>query len=438
MKTVKLLICCLPAFAPAAPCYGQGAYAIRNAKIVTVSGPTIAQGTVVIKDGVIADLGQKIAVPSGAQVIDGRGLTVYPGLFDSNTRIGLTEIGQVPVTSDFSEMGEYMPHLLAFTAVHVESEHIPVARAAGITHVLTRPSGGTVPGQAAIISLHGWSPQEMEITRHGAMLLNYPSLFRRGGGGFGGFGFGQARRTYSEIKKEYDNKVRELKGLLAKARHYGEAREKAARDGDVAPGDKSFFPDKQLEALIPVVQGRQAVLIEANSHVDIKNAAQFAREEKLNYVVLGAIDAWKVADFLKENQVRVILGPRQALPVNEDDPIDIMYRTPAVLHEKGVPFAISTGDSSNSRTLPFEVGNAVAHGLPYDVALRSVTLTPAEFLGVADRVGSIDKGKKANLVVATGDIFEYQTQVKHLFINGQPVSLETKHTKLYEKYIQRP
>ncbi|MDA2923588.1 amidohydrolase family protein [Acidobacteria bacterium AH-259-L09] len=403
----------------------DGTYALRDAKIVTVSGSTIERGTVVIQDGLIVDVGIKVSIPRGAQVINARGLTVYPGLFDANTRIGLTEIRRVAETNDYSEMGEYMPHLLAFTAVHVESEHIPVARVNGITQVLTRPVGGTIPGQGAIISLEGWTPHEMEIRRHGAMLLDFPSVLS----------VRFSRRRYSEIKKEHEEKIRQLKELFAKARHYMQARIRFKPEEISA---SRFFPDKQLEALIPVLKGEQPVLIEANSHVDIKNAVKFAQGEKLNYILLGASDAWKVADFLKENKARVILGPRQSLPGREDDPIDIIYRTPAILHQHGVPFAIATGDSAKVRNLQYEAGNAVAYGLPYQAALRSITLTPAEFLGVAQVVGSIEKGKKANLVVAQGDILEYQTPIRHLFINGKPVSLETKHTRLYHKYLNRP
>ncbi|MDA2927490.1 amidohydrolase family protein [Acidobacteria bacterium AH-259-G07] len=403
----------------------DGIYALRDAKIVTVSGPIIEKGTVVIQDGLIVDVGTKVSIPRGAQVINARGLTVYPGLFDANTRIGLTEIRRVAATNDYSEMGEYMPHLLAFTAVHVESEHIPVARVNGITQVLTRPVGGTIPGQGAIISLEGWTPHEMEIRRHGAMLLDFPSVLS----------VRFSRRRYSEIKKEHEEKIRQLKELFAKARHYMQARIRFKPEEISA---SRFFPHKQLEALIPVLKGEQPVLIEANSHVDIKNAVKFAQGEKLNYILLGASDAWKVADFLKENKARVILGPRQSLPGREDDPIDIIYRTPAILHQHGVPFAIATGDSAQVRNLQYEAGNAVAYGLPYQAALRSITLTPAEFLGVAQVVGSIEKGKKANLVVAQGDILEYQTPIRHLFINGKPVSLETKHTRLYHKYLNRP
>ncbi len=404
----------------------QTTYAIRNARIVTVSGPTIENGTVVVSDGKISAVGERVRIPSRSRVINGRGLTVYPGLFNANTQMGLTEVGAVAVTNDYSEMGEFTPHLLAFSAFHVESEHIPVARVDGITHVLTRPSGGTMPGQAAVMHLAGWSPEEMEVDRHAAQILDFPALLPLRGGFFGGGG--GSNRPHSEQKKEFDEKIGEIKEILDKARHYARAQQAGAE----------VEYDKQLAALLPVLRGEQPVLIEASSRVDIKEAVKFAEEQKLNYVILGAREAAKVADFLKEHNARVILGATQALPPSADDPIDIMYRTPAILHEKGVAFALATGGSSDVRTLPFEIGNAVAYGLPYEAALRAITLSPAEFLGVADRLGSIEEGKIANLVVADGDILEYQTQIRHLFINGAEVELESRHTQLYEKYINRP
>lgn len=275
------------------------------------------------------------------------------------------------------------------------------------------------------MTLAGWTPEDMEIRRGGALVLDFPSQLpvRR----FGGFFGRRVQRPYSEIKKEYEEDIRELKDLFTKARHYGKARQ---------AGEVDY--DRRLETLIPYVNGDLPILIEANSHVDIKNAVQFAEEENLNYVITGAFDAWRVADFLKEHDSRVVLGPRQALPAREDDPLDILYRTPAILHEKGVPFAISTGDSSDVRTLPYEVGNAVAYGLPWEAGLRAVTLTPAEFLGIEDQLGSIEAGKIANLIVVEGDVLEYQSPIKHIFIRGTPISLQSKHTELYEKYIDRP
>lgn len=403
--------------------HGEG-FLIKDARIITVSGSVIERGSVLIVDGRISAVGENVSAPSGVREIDARGLTVYPGLFDANTRLGLTEIGAVAMSNDFRELGDYTPHLMAFSALHPDSELIPVSRADGVTHVLSRPTGGVIAGQAAVISLDGWVPEEMEIKRHGAMILNFPGLLSMRAGWPVPRG---AQRPHSEVRKEHDEKVLQLKELLARARHYA-----SNRAAGLAP------LDRQLEGLIPVVERTQVVLIEADSHVDIRNAVAFAEEEDLLYAILGASDAWRVADFLKERGARVILGPRQSLPAREDDPIDIIYRTPAILHEKGVPFAISTANASDVRTLAFQVGNAVAYGLPWEAGLRSVTLTPAEILGLADQVGSVEVGRKANLVVADGDLFEYQTSIRYLFINGNPVSLESKHTRLYERYLNRP
>lgn len=405
------------------------AYLIKGARIVPVSGKVIEKGSILIADGNIVEVGRQISrIPPGAVVVDATGLVVYPGMFDCNTILGLTEVGQVGATKDYNEMGKFMPHLEAFSAIHVESEHIPVARANGITHVLTCPRGERIAGQAAIISLDGWTPEEMEISRTAALMVNFPAEpgLSRSARFFGRFG--RSPRPYAELKKEYETEIQELKLFVEKARHYLKAKETAS-----AP---PFGVNPQLEGMIPVLKGQEPVIISASKAADIKAAVNFAKEEKVNYVLYSGRDVWKVVDFLKESQTKVILGPLDAMP-EDDSPTDILYRTPALLYEKGIPFAISTSDSADSRNLPYQAGTAVAYGLPYEAALRAVTLTPAEFLGVAGKVGSIEPGKKANLVVASGDLLDFKTQIRHLFINGHPVSLDNKHQALYEKYKNR-
>ncbi|HSR69017.1 MAG TPA: amidohydrolase family protein [Acidobacteriota bacterium] len=418
MRSFKYLSAVLVALLLVGWAAGQS-YVIENARIVTVSGPVIERGGVAIENGMITQVGERVRRPRGATRIDGRGLTVYPGLFNSDTNLGLTEIGAVAVTNDDSEMGDYSPQLLAWTAIHVESEHIPVARVDGITHAVTRPRGGAIAGQGAVIHLDGWTQEDMEVDRQGAMYIELPSVlpisFRRfGGGGSAG--------SYKKAQEEFDKKTAELKELFARVKHYSQHREQVE------------VPDRQLEALIPLVEGRQLAVIEARSHADIKNAVTFAEETGLNYVILDADDAWRITDFLKEHDVRLILGPRQSMPRREDEGNDSVYEAPRILQEAGIRFAIATGGSSSVRTLPFEVGNSVAHGWSRDDALRSITLTPAEFFGVDDRLGSIEEGKIANLVVTDGDIFEYQTEIKHLFIKGKDIPLDSKHTRLYDKY----
>jgi imidazolonepropionase-like amidohydrolase len=405
----------------------QQTYAIRDARIVTVSGPVIEKGTIVIRNGLIADVGAAVTVPPEATIIDGKGLTAYPGLFDSATTIGLTEVPGIWESDDFSDLGEFTPQLMAFSAFHTGSVYVPIARSMGVLHVVSSLSGGMLPGQGAIMALGGWTADEMEIARHGPMSLDFPKLLN-----YEAPAFTRRRHPFTDTK-DYQTKMRELTEFFASARRYMEAKEKSA-----AAGTSATPRDVRYEAMIPVLKGQQPLFIEVQSDQDIRKAVQFAREQKLNYALVGADDAPKVADFLEENAVRVILGPPDPLPIRDDDPVDGVCRAAAILHEHGVSFAFGTGrGNADDRNLRHQVGMAVACGLPYDVALRSVTLTPAEFLGVAGKVGSIEKGKKADLVLTDGDIFEYGTHITQTFVNGTPMGVQSRYTELYEKYKDR-
>lgn len=406
----------------------RGTYAIRDAKIHTLSSAgTLQRGTVVIADGKIAAVGANVKIPAAAQIINGQGLEVYPGLINGWSNIGLTEIGAVPATNDASEMGDYNPHLLAYTAFHPASEHIPVARVNGITTSVSAPSGGVISGQAVLIHLDGWTVEEMALRKSAGMVFNFPSLDAPRGFGFGG-GRGTRRQPFSEIKRNYEKRLTELSELLESARHYAKARET----------NPATERDRKLDALVPVVKGEMTVFVEANTARDIKNAAEFAKKEKLKTVIQGGREADKVTDILKKENIPVILGSIVALPTREDDPYDARFTLPRDLAKAGVKFALSSPSSSDVRNLPYEAGFAQAYGLPHEEALKAVTVNPAEILGVADRVGSIEPGKIADLVVTDGDLLEIRTQIKTLFIGGKSVSLETKHTRLYDKYLNRP
>ena len=418
----------LPATAAGAPPAwrihpAQATYVIEHATVVTVSGRTLEDAAVAIGNGLILDVGRDVAVPQGARVIDGHGLTVYPGLFDADSSVGMTQ------SAAETQLGQFVPHLNASTSFLADGETIPRIRAAGVTHVLARPMRGMLPGQAEIMNLDGWNGEEMLARSRTALILSFPTV--------GALQYTEDERfqvtPFSVTGPQYDRRLRQLKDFFATARAYRADRVQRA-------GQPGFLIDDQLEAMVPVLEGREPVIVETANRVDIRNAVRFAREEGLNYVIGAASGAWRVADFLKQNAVRVLVGWPQALPEGEDDPIDSVYRTAAILHAKGVPVAISTlaNRLAHPEVLRFAVGNSVAYGLPHDVALRSVTLTPAEFLGVADRLGSIDRGKIANLVVATGDIFEARTQIRYVFINGELASLDTVDRREYDKYLRRP
>jgi imidazolonepropionase-like amidohydrolase len=430
LAAASLLAGVSPSQAPARS--DSDAYAIRNARIYPVAGPVIESGTVVIEKGKIAAVGANVAIPAHAKIIEGKGLSVYPGMIDANTTIGLTEVGAVPATVDTTEIGEYNPNLRAYDAIHPESEHIAVTRVNGVTTALSHPSGGVFAGQATMINLDGWTVEEMAVKKSVGLVAHFPNI--AGGRQFDIATFSVRQRKYSEAKKEYDEKMKQAGDLLDQARHYMQAKEARATDNSI-PSVKS---DLKLEGLIPVLKGEIPLLAYVNNRIDIKNAVEFAEKQKLKIVIMGGLEAGKVADYLKQKQVPVVYGPLLSLPQAEDDPYDLPYSTPSILSKAGVAFAIASGDTSNSRNLPYDAGNAAGSGLSEEEALKAITLYPAQILGVADKLGSIEKGKVANLVVTNGNLLEIRTEVKNVFISGHPVSLETKHTRLYQKYLNRP
>jgi imidazolonepropionase-like amidohydrolase len=411
-------------------------YAITHAKIFTLAGAPIEDGTLVIRDGKIAAVGANVEVPPGAQLIDAKGLQVYPGLFDPITQMGLSEISAVNATVDTSETGAFNPDVVAATAVSPSSEHIPVTRAAGITEVLAVPdsggfdgggSRGVIGGQASAIHLAGWTINDMLIKKTVAMVVVWPEIRTRT---FDFATFSRREKPFGEAKQEYEKQVNELADYLEAARHYAQAM------GHGGPSD--FQRDVKLEALAPVVRGQLPALVFADSARDIRNAVEFCEKQKLKMILAGGEEAYKVKDLLRSKGIPVILRPTLSLPSEEDDPYDRLLSQPAELASAGVKFAFGSFDNSFARRLGQQAANAVAYGLPYDQALKAVTVYPAEIFGLADQLGTIETGKVADIIVTNGDPLELTTEVKYLFIKGQRTSLDNRHLRLYEKYLNRP
>lgn len=410
----------------------RGTFVIRNAHIVTVSGPDIENGSVVIRDGIIEAVGASVNVPSGAQNIDGRGLSVYPGMIDAGTNMGLVEVPQgANGTVDTSEVGDFNPNSRAIIAVNPHSAHIAVTRVEGITNVLSAPTGGLISGQAAFINLLGTTPREMAVVPTAALVINYPRL-GAGGGGFGGGN--QQQFSLSDALQQSERQLEQIRKLLRDAEAYGRARDAYAKDNSLPRPDLNVV----LEALVPYVRGQQPVIFRADREAEIRGAIKFAEEMKLKPIILGGDDAWKVASLLKEKDVPVIITGIFQLPNREDDAYDILYENAAKLQQAGVRFCISSGDpGAEARNLPLYAGMAGAYGLSKSDALKSVTLYPAQILNVADRLGSIEPGKMANLVVTDGDLLEIRTHIRYLFIDGRPVPLTSRHTELNDAFRKR-
>jgi imidazolonepropionase-like amidohydrolase len=407
-------------------------YVIRNARVVTVTGADIDNATVVISGGRISAVGASVNAPAGAQEIDGRGLSVYPGLIDLGTNMGLAEVSSVSATLDTNELGEMNPNVAAIWSINPHSSHINVTRVAGVTTALSMPSGGIISGQAALINLAGSSPREMAVAPQAALVVEFPRI--GGGGGFAALL--QAQQGISQdALTQRDRRIDQLRQMLRDAEAYGRAQDAYAKDPKNVPRPTS---DLKLAALVPYVRGERPVIFRAERDREIRAAVRFAEEMKLKPVIIGGSEAWKTAQFLKERDVPVILDSVLNMPLREDDPYDSLYENASKLAAAGVRFCISTGDSgAHVRDLPFHAGMAAAYGLPKAEALKAVTLYPAQILGVADRLGSIEQGKMANLVVTDGDVLEARTSVRYLFINGRQIPLVSRHTILSDQFKDR-
>lgn len=404
-----------------------GKFAITGATLHTVTNGTIENGILLIEGKKITFVGKNAKIPADFTKIDASGKHVYPGFMDTGNSLGLVEINAVAVTVDNEEVGEFNPHVLAFTAFNPHSAAIPVTRVSGVTHVLTSPDDGTISGQASVMDLWGYSPDSMALDATGAMVLQWPNA--SGGGSWD-------RRSDEEIKKAFMEDLAEIDKMLDKARFYD--RMMSAYESDP---DGKTRPDKdiRLEALRATVKGETPVVIHVSREKDILTAIEWAQEEKneeLNVVFSGVAEGWRVADKIAEAGIPCLVKALY-LPTRDYDHVHRPYENAGALHAAGVKVAMITQEIENVRNLPFEAGYAAAYGLGTEEALKAVTINPAEIFGVADRVGSLEAGKHANLFISDGDPFEPMTQIEHVFIKGYKIPMVSRHSQLYEEFLDR-
>jgi imidazolonepropionase-like amidohydrolase len=414
----------------------RGVYAITNARIVTVGGPEIARGTVVIgEDGRIHAVGANVQAPAGARTIDASGLTVYPGMMDIGSSMGLIEISQgANATVDNAEVGSFNPNAQAVFGINPHSAHIAVSRVVGVTHVLSSPSGGMISGQSAIVNLAGWTVPDMTVSPRAALVVNLPRAGFGGGGGFAAFLAAQQAAPTADAERARERQLDSIRAILRDAVAYANAVDAAERDRTLPRPTRDVI----LAALAPAARGEMPVIFTAERAPEIRAAINFAREMNLKPIILGGREAPEVASLLKERDVPVILTSTMRLPAREDDPYDVNFSAASKLAAAGVRFAIATGDNgAHVRDLPYHAGMAAAFGLSKDDALKAVTLWPAQIVGVGDRFGSIEQGKVANLVVTDGDLLEARTGTRYLFIDGRPIPLGSRHEDLYELFRER-
>lgn len=390
----------------------------------TVSGADLPGATLLFDKGKITAIGQNVTVPPGAEVVDVSGKQIYPGLFDAFSNLGLTEIDAVRATSDVSETGRINPNARAEVAINPESEHFPVTRANGVTTALTSPEGGVISGTAAVINLDGWTWEDMTLQAPTALVVNWPQMTTQRAW--------WVTESEEEQKKNRERNLKELTQAFKDGRAYWTAKKAAVEKGKTIPNDTRW------EAMVPVFDRKLPVLVMANNLQQIEAAVAWAETENIKIIIGGGYDAWRVADLLKAKNIPVLVGGTLRLPARRYEDYDLPYSLPGKLYSAGVKFAIyGDGGASNERNLPYHAAMAAAYGLPKDAALKAITLFPAEILGVADRIGSIDVGKDANLIVTTGDPLEITSNVEMEFIQGKKIDLSSRHTQLYEKYKEK-
>ena len=410
----------------------QGAYAVINVRIETVSNGTIENGTIIVRGDRITAVGAEIEVPNDVDVIDGSGLSVYPGLIDSGTQLGLIEIGSVAETNDSNELGDFTPQMQALTAINPNSVLIPVTRVSGVTTVISEPSGGMFPGTAALINLVGYTPEQMHAGGVRMLVLSFP-VKRTGGRGFGGRRPGGG--TQADPEAVYKRALDKLNEIWDRAELYEKIDSSYTANPSVGERPE-YVPE--MEALIPVIRGEMKLMVKVNAEKDILAAIDWVQEREIsNAVFSGVSEGWRVADKLAEAGIACIVGPMLATPTRESDRYDKAYANAGLMNDAGVKVSLRSGESENVRNLAFNAGFAAAYGMGREAALRAVTLTPAEIFGIADDYGSIEVGKKANFLISDGDPFETSTQIVGLFIEGFNVPIDSQHIRLYEEFLNR-
>jgi imidazolonepropionase-like amidohydrolase len=401
--------------------------AIVGGKLLTITHGTIDDGVIVMSGGKIVAVGpaSSTKVPKGAQIYDARGMTVYPGLFDAETHLGLTEVAADANSNDLVETAdEIEPHMHVSDAFHAETVHIPVERLNGITNAIVAPeSEDSMPGQDAGIQLYGRDRDAMLLQRDIALAINFEGSVRRKANYNGPSKFPTTRMGLAA----------QIRQTFLDAQAYQSEMAAAAKPDHKGPTPKR---DLKLEALLPYLAGEKPVVLGAYEGYEVEVAMEIAKEFHLKVILDHVTHAQEVLDEIASYHVPVIVGPVYDAP-RPNERYDAVYSMPAELAKRGVKIALSSMGSGEggSRNLPYAAGYAVAYGLPYDEALKAITLNPAEMFGLGGSLGSLDVGKTGNVVVANGDPLDVRTSVKQVFIDGEAVPMVSRQTQLRDEYM---
>ncbi|MBA66121.1 MAG: imidazolonepropionase [Candidatus Marinimicrobia bacterium] len=401
---------------------------LRGGILHTVSGEILEEHDLLFAEGKIVTIDEQIQPSPETDILDIYGKHVIPGFIAGYTRIGLTEISAVKQTNDHSEIGEINPNVRANVAYNPDSDLIPVTRSNGVLIVNSAPSSGRIPGQSSVMEMDGWTWEEATLKHPAALNLNWPSMrfnFRK-----------DAKKKEKAQREEYHNAIREIDQLIRDVRAYHHR--KNAKERKAEHKQQS---DLRLESMIPFVIFKDPIHIKANDARQIEAAVKWSNKHDLNIVIVGGKDAWMLTEMLVQNNIPVILLGVQVTPRRRFEPIHIPYKIPAILQKTGVHFCISLDPGypmdGHVRTLPDEAMRAASWGLTKDQALRAITLTAAEILGIDDKVGSLDLGKDATFFIADNEPLTQYNNPTKAFIKGREIDLSDRQKNLWKKYQEK-
>ncbi len=393
---------------------------LKGGILHTIENGTMYNVDLLFDNGTIQEIGNEVIVPDNTKVINIKGKHVYPGLISACSTLGLQEIGAVRATRDYAEVGSINPNVRANVSYNPDSELIPISRSNGILTSLVVPRSGLISGQSSLMMLDGWTWEDATFRHPIGIHIFWPRV---------NFNKKKLKTNKKDSKQEL---IQNIDNYFLETLAYSKIKQK---------DDLTFKHDLKLDAMEQVVLGKLPLFVHANEISQIESAVYWAKRQNIKIIIVGGKDSWRLVGLLKENNIPVIYTQTFSTPGRRYESFDQSYKTPSILFEEGVKFCISNSESPfqtpHIRNLPYYAAKAASYGLPWDEALRSITLSTAEILGVQKRIGSLSIGKDATLFISDGDILDVRTNVEMAFINGRSVDLSDHHKDLYNKYQKK-
>ncbi len=418
--TILLLATAQLLFAQGSPAKAhEGVLSIAGGTLHIGNGEVVENGIVVIQNGKITYAGPMASAPSlpEGRTILAKGKDIYPGMVALNTQLGLVEIGAVRATRDGSEIGTFNPSIRSIIAYNTDSKVIPTIRSNGILTAQIVPQGNVMPGQSSMVQLDAWNWEDAALALDNVLHLNWPRAYRRTG----------SWPNFGPIKPNdnYAKSMTQIEDFMNQAKAYASMSSPKATN-------------LKFETLKGVFSGDKKIFVRTDNAKSMIHAVNMMKSYGIDPVIVGGAEAHLILDFLKENNVSLILNQTQRLPRRDENDVDLPFKLPRILHEAGITFALSMPGFYEVRNLPFQAGQAVGQGLPYEKAVEAVTLTPARIAGVDNMLGTLENGKDGTLIISEGDVLDMRTsKITHAFIQGRAVDLDNKQSALYRKFTDK-